>query len=59
MANDSMSMVFSYSGDNVRVTIIRCWWQNHYVGDFFTTSQTFHQQIVYNTPQRVANFSRT
>ena len=24
-----------YVGDFMMVTDLRCWWQNHYVGDFF------------------------
>ena len=24
-----------YVGDLMMVTIVRCWWQNDYVGDFF------------------------
>ena len=47
-----------YDGPSLMVTVFRCWWQNHYVGDFFCyvgdflnvlnrppTSQTCHQQI--------------
>ena len=24
-----------YVGDFMMVTVVRCWWQNDYVGDFF------------------------
>ena len=47
-----------YVGDFTMVTDLRCWWQNHYFGDFFRyvgdflnvlnrspTSQTCHQHI--------------
>ena len=52
------------------VTDLRCWWQNHYVGDFFryvgdflnvlnrsSTSQTCHQHIW--SPTSVTNIDVT
>ena len=44
-----------YIGDFMMVTDLRCWWQNHYVGDFLNvfnqspTSQTCHQHIWFST----------
>ena len=48
-----------YVGDLMMVTDLRCWWQNHFVGDFFRyvgnffdainrspTSSTYHQYIL-------------
>ena len=57
-------------GDFMMVTDFRCWWQNHYVGDFFhylgdflnvlnrsTTSQTCHQHSW--SPTSVTNIDET
>ena len=50
-------------GDFMMVTDFKCWWQNHYVGDFFRyvgdflnvlnrspTSSTCHQHILSSIP---------
>ena len=57
-------------GDFVMATDLRCWWQNHYAGDFFRyidnflnvlnrlpTSQTCHQHIW--SPTSVTNIDVT
>ena len=59
-----------YIGDFMMVTDFRCWWQNHYVGDFFLyvgdflnvlnrspTPQTCHQHIW--SPTSVTNIDVT
>ena len=59
-----------YVGDFMMVTDFRCWWQNHYVGDFFRyvgdssnllnrspTSQSCHQHIW--SPTSVTNINVT
>ena len=48
MKNGALRMVLV-----VLVTILRCWWQNHYNGDFFITSRTCHQQTVRNMRYQV------
>ena len=32
-----------YAGEFMMVTDLRCWWQNHYVGDFFSLCWWFSQ----------------
>ena len=50
-------------GDFMMVTDFRCWWQNHYVGDFINvlnrspTSKTCHQRIW--SPTSVTNIDIT
>ena len=59
-----------YVGDFMMMTDFRCWWQNHYIGDFFRyvgdflnvlnrspTSQTCHQHIW--SPTSVTNIDLT
>ena len=48
-----------YVGDFMMVTELRCWWQNHYVGDFFCYVDNFSMYYIgHQHPESVTNISK-